>query len=119
GSVLGFAGRQVQFALREHHEMEEYQRLEAARRERERAQAVFAITQQMNASLVFEQVLENALDVGTKLFVTSSDNVSRTSGAVLLFDEGGLRVAATRGLTAQDMGRVLPGQQGALAHVLQ
>ncbi|MCW5874121.1 MAG: GAF domain-containing protein [Anaerolineales bacterium] len=119
GSLLGFGGRQLQFGLRERYETEEFQRLEAARRERERAQAVFAITQQINSSLVFEQVLENALDVGTKLFVTSSDNVTRTAGGVLLFDEGGLRVAAARGLTAQDIGRILPGQQGALAELMQ
>lgn len=120
GSLLGFWGRQVQFGLRERHETDEFRRLESARRERERAQAVFAITQQINSSLVFEQVLENALDVGTKLFLTPSDNnVTRTAGGVLLFDEGGLRVAAARGLTSQDIGRNLPGQQGALAELMQ
>lgn len=119
GSVLGFWGRQVHFGLREQQEMGDYQQLESARRERERAQTLFAITQQVNASLVFEQVLENALDVGSNAFVDPHENVTRTLGAVLLFDEGGLRVAAARHLTAQDLGRVLPGQQGALAQLLQ
>jgi len=119
GSLLGFGSRQVQFVLRERYETEEFRRLEAARRERERAQAFFAVTQQLNSSLVFEQILETALDVGTKLFINSNETVTRTAGAVLLFDEGGLRVAAARGLTAQDLGRTLPGQRGALAAVLQ
>ncbi len=119
GSVLGFWGRQVEFGLRERHEVADYQRRETARRDRERAQTLFAITQQVNASLVFEQVLENALDVGTNAFIEPHENVTRTIGGVLLFDEGGLRLAAARQLTAQDLGRVLPGQQGALAHLLQ
>ncbi|MBX3045693.1 MAG: GAF domain-containing protein [Anaerolineales bacterium] len=119
GSVLGFWGRQVQFGLREKRELGDYQRLEAARRDRERAQTLFAITQQVNSSLVFDQVLEGALDVGTNAFVEPHDNVTRTIGGVLLFDEGGLRLAAARQLTVQDLGRVLPGQQGALAHLLQ
>ncbi|UYN91904.1 MAG: GAF domain-containing protein [Anaerolineales bacterium] len=119
GSLLGFWGRQVDFSVREQQQMGDYQRLETARRDRERAQTLFAITQQVNASLVFEQVLENALDVGSKAFVDPHENVTRTLGAVLLFDEGGLRVAAARHLSAQDLGRVLPGQQGALAQLLQ
>lgn len=119
GSLLGFWGRQLQFGLRERHENEDYQRREAARRERERTQAFFAITEQMNSSLVFEQVLENALDVGTKFFINRNETVTRTAGGVLLFDEDGLRVAAARGLTAQDIGRSLPGQQGALAELQQ
>lgn len=119
GSVLGFWGRQVEFGLREKSEVADYQRRETARRDRERAQTLFAITQQVNASLVFEQVLENALDVGTNAFIEPHENVTRTIGGVLLFDEGGLRLAAGRQLTAQDLGRVLPGQQGALAHLLQ
>ncbi|UYN90193.1 MAG: GAF domain-containing protein [Anaerolineales bacterium] len=119
GSVLGFWGRQVHFGLREQQQMGDYQGLETARRDRERAQTLFAITQKVNSSLVFEQVLENALDVGSNAFVDPHENVTRTLGAVLLFDEGGLRVAAARHLTAQDLGRVLPGQQGALAHLLQ
>lgn len=119
GSVLGFAGRQVEFGLREQHEIAEYKRLETAQRERERAQAVIAITQQMNASLVFEQVLETALDVGCNAFMEPHENVTRTQGGVLLFGEGGLRLEAARRLATQDLGRVLPAQAGALAELVQ
>lgn len=119
GSILGFLGRQADFALQEQHEMAEYKRLEATQRQRERNEALFNITQQMNASLVYEQVLEIALDAGSKALMESHENVARTLGGVLLFDEGGLRLAAGRGLAAQDIGRVLPGQAGALAELLQ
>lgn len=119
GSILGFLGRQADFALQEQHEMAEYKRLEAIQRQRERNEALFNLTQQMNASLVYEQVLEIALDAGSKALMESHENVARTLGGVLLFDEGGLRLAAGRGLAAQDIGRVLPGRAGALAELLQ
>ena len=87
--------------------------------ERERIKILFEITETINSSLVFDQVLEFALDLGTKALIEPPETVTHAVGGILLFHEGGLRVAAARGLAATDLGRILPGEKGALGDVLK
>ncbi|MGH2582168.1 MAG: histidine kinase [Anaerolineales bacterium] len=87
--------------------------------ERDRIKMLYEITETINSSLVFDQVLELALDLGTKALIEPPETVTHAVGGILLFHEGGLRVAAARGLAATDLGRILPGEKGALGDVLK
>lgn len=79
----------------------------------------YEIAATLNSSLVVDQVLESALGLGVDSLLEPHETVSRAVGGILLFVEGGLRIAAGRHLPAKDFERVLPGQQGALAELQQ
>lgn len=119
GIMLGFAARQIQLRLKQSGDLDLSRRSDSERRERERIKALYEVTSTLNSSLVFDQVLELALDLCINSLTEPNETVSRAVGGILLFHEGGLRVAAARRLAAKDIGRVLPAQQGALAELLQ
>ncbi len=119
GLILGLAARQIQLHLKQSGDLDLSRRAERERHERERTRALYDVTATLNSSLVFDQVLELALDLGINSLTEPNEAVSRAVGGILLFHEGGLRLAAARRLAAKDVGRVLPAQQGALAELLQ
>jgi signal transduction histidine kinase len=117
-ATCGLGAQQGRLRHKQQQDLESSHREEADRRERERLKALYEVTSTLNSSLVFDQVLDLALDLGTNALVEKHEGVSRAVGGILLFHEGGLRVAAARRLAAKDLGRVLPGKQGILAEVL-
>lgn len=119
GSLLGFAGRQVLQRSKQTADLDQSKQAESERRERERIKAIYEVTGTLNSSLVFDRVLELALDLGINSLSDAHESVSRAVGGILLFGEGGLRLAAGRRLAANDIGRVLPAQAGALQELLQ
>lgn len=119
GALVGFLGQQLYIQIRQSDDLELSAEAERRKQERERAKALSEITSALNASLVFDQVLEAALDLSSRLMAESKSSASSLLGCILLFDEGGLRVAAARRLTANDVERVLPGKQGVLQQVLE
>jgi signal transduction histidine kinase len=119
GSLLGILGRQWQAGARLRSDLAATEIAEREQRERARTRAVYQAGRALNSSLVFDQVLESALDLGCNALAEPHEGVTRAAGGVLLFGEGGLRLAAARRLPASDLGRVLPGQQGALGALLQ
>lgn len=119
GVVFGFVARQIQLRLKQSGDLESSRQSETERRERERIKALYEVTTTLNSSLVFDQVLELALDLCINSLTEANETVSRAVGGILLVGEGGLRLAAGRRLAAKDIGRVLPGEQGALAELLQ
>lgn len=119
GALLGFASRQLALNEKQSGDLELSRSEESKRRERERIKAVYEITGTLNSSLIFDRVLEMALDLGISAFTEPDEPVSRAIGGILLFSEGGLRLVAGRRLAASDIGRVLPGREGALAELLK
>jgi len=119
GAILGLAARQIQLRLKQSRDLEISRGAESVRGERERAKALYEVSATLNSSLVFDQVLELALDLCINSLTEPNETVSRAVGGILLFNGGGLRLAAGRRLAAKDIGRVLPATQGILAELLQ
>lgn len=117
--VLGFIAQQIRRRQKQGSDIESGQQEEAGRRERERIKAIYEVTATLNSSLVFDQVLELALDLGINALAEPNEPVSHAVGGILLFHEGGLRLAAARRLAAADLGRILPGRNSALADMLK
>lgn len=82
--------------------------------EQARNLAVMQAASALGSTLVFDQVLDAALELCSAV----ANDAAPPIGGVLLFAGGGLRVAAGRGLDAKDLGRTLPGREGVLAAVL-
>jgi signal transduction histidine kinase len=119
GVAFGFVGRQVQLRLKQGADLAGGLREESEHRQRERTQLLYQVTSALNSSLVFDQVLESALDLAINALTEPDESVSHAVGGILLFGEGGLRLAAGRRLAAKDIGRVLPGKEGALATLVR
>ncbi len=117
--VIGFIAHQIRRRQKQGSDIQSGQQEEASRQERERIKAIYEVTATLNSSLDFDRVLELALDLGINAMAEPNEPVSRAVGGLLLFDEGGLRVAAARRLAAADLGRILPGRNSALADMLK
>jgi signal transduction histidine kinase len=119
GGLVGFLGQQLYIQLKQSSDLEMSAEVEKRRQERDRAKALAEITSALNSSLVVERVLETALDLSGDLMADSPGSYSQLLGCILLFHEGGLRVAAARRLPAGDLERTLAGQSGALKQVIE
>src|SRR5262249_1368753 len=75
------------------------QQMETAKRNRDRA--IYELASTLGATLDYNKVLEAALDVGV-LGLNDMGAGTRLFGMVMLFRNGGLRVAISRGLPRQD-----------------
>jgi len=119
GAVTGLVKQQWQLGLKEGGELEQSYQADLERRERQRVKALYKVTAALNSTLNMEQVMDLALDLGISALDEPGQASTRAVGGILLFHEGGLRLAAARRLAARDLGQVLPGQQGALAELLR
>ncbi len=119
GAGLGFLSQQLYIQLKQSSDLELGEEIERRQRERERAEALAEITSTLNASLVFEHVLDAALDLSGRLMVEPAHGPFGLVSCILLFQEGGLKIATARRLAAGDMERTLPGAEGALQEVLE
>ena len=119
GVVTGFIKQQWQLVIQEGGELEQTRQADLERRERRRVKALYAVTATLNSTLNMEQVMDLALDLGIGALEEPEQASPRAVGGILLFHEGGLRLAAARRLAARDLSQVLPGQQGALAELLR
>lgn len=97
---------------------------QAARQaERERNQTIYNIISAMNASLNYQRVLDNALDLAYSTFANVEASGERMVSAVLLFSENEnqtplLRVGSARRFTPADMRITLPGNEGLIGRTI-
>ena len=84
-----------------------------------RVKALAEIALILSGSMLYDQILDLALDVSEKMLLSPNEVVSRLVGAVLIFHEEGLQMAASRRLAAGDLGRSLPGRSGILKEVIE
>ncbi len=108
------------------------QALQAARREaerashaeRERLRSVYNLIAALTATLSYQRVLDNALDLSANALGTSTEPSDRLVSAVLLFSKSDeqrteLSVGSARRFTPADMRILLPGNDGAIRRVIE
>ncbi|MCI0521537.1 MAG: GAF domain-containing sensor histidine kinase [Chloroflexi bacterium] len=123
GAGLAFLGQRMNRAISQAQRSKAASRLESERAERERSQALYKLISTMNASLNYQRVLENALDMSYSTLAAFDDSGNRMVSCVLLFagqagGEGELRIEASRRLTPADMRITLPGKGGLVGQTI-
>lgn len=119
GAAFGFGSQQIYLELKQSSDLELSGEVERRQRERERAEALAEITSALNSSLVFDRVLDAALDLSSKLMTDRASGAASLLSCILLLQQGGLHMAVARRLAAGDLERRLPGERGALKTVLE
>ncbi|KPL88724.1 GAF domain-containing sensor histidine kinase [Levilinea saccharolytica] len=119
--LMGVLSRLLMIFVRQN-----YQRLQASRREgekraqrqeRERLQAFYSMVETLSASINYQVVLDTTLDLSAAIVgETAAENLV---SAVLLFSESGLSIEASRKMPAADQRQQLAGTRGVLAEVIQ
>ena len=94
------------------------QELDDLRRANKRANALQDMASTMRATLSFEQVMDQALDVSSLAFEEMGLNQQALVGAVLLFDGAELIPVATRRFLGSDDEKRIQGRQGILGDAL-
>ncbi len=98
---------------------EEIRRLRAAV---ERARAVYEMTARLSATLNYQRILEAVLEIGASAFDESTKGRSysreQPAGAVFLYGEEGLYIAAARNLSYEERDLPVKGEKGVLDLVL-
>ncbi len=99
---------------------EKLRRLQAAA---DRARAIYEMAGTLSATLNYDKILDSVLEISSMGFSELADKASdyqvRSAGAVFLYGEGGLFVAAARNVSYEEMDLILNGQRGVLYQVLQ
>ena len=121
GVLMGVLSRLLMSFVRQN-----YQRLQASRREgekraqrqeRERLQAFYGMVENLSASINYQVVLDTTLDLSAAIVGEAA--AEELVSAVLLFSESGLTVEASRKMSAADQRQQLAGTRGVLAEVIQ
>jgi signal transduction histidine kinase len=86
--------------------------------ERQRARTIFRMAAELNASLDFDQVLDQALDLSSQALAQSDVGEATLVSALLLFSEDQLHVASARRLDHADWRVTLPGMEGVIQEAL-
>jgi signal transduction histidine kinase len=94
------------------------ERLKKRQDELEHLRSVLQISGTLNASLNYERVQELSLDLGTAALGEATERSGRGVSALLILEDGGLRVAAARGFPHADMRVRFEGRSGVLAQAL-
>ncbi|MFZ5918450.1 MAG: GAF domain-containing sensor histidine kinase [Chloroflexota bacterium] len=88
------------------------------RRTNERAQAIYEMASTLSATLDYQRAMEAILDISL-MGLEELDAPDKTPVVMLLLYGGeGMYVTTARHMKREDMGRVIPGQQGLIAKVL-
>jgi hypothetical protein len=91
--------------------------------DRQQLHAIYDLISALSASLNYQRVLDNVLDLSASILGLPNGPVERLVSAVLLFSKNQgrpteLSIGSARRLTPTDMHIVLPGDQGHLRHVI-
>jgi signal transduction histidine kinase len=103
-------------------DMERRQALHQSRnseREHEDTRELLRIAAALNASLNYEEVLEKAMDLSAKVLSGNRHEDDQLVSALLIFDDGDLRVASARCLMQADWNVSLPAEEGIIHQSLQ
>lgn len=113
GVVVGMLSQQWGYFIKQKQAMEQTQREEAERRERERIKALYKITSTMTATLDYQKVLDMSLDLTAKVLADRENDNQIVSAALLFFGED-LHVGSARRFTPMDHRVILPAREGVL-----
>ncbi len=112
--VAGLLSNQQKHIITE----EQTQELQDLRLERDRAKVFYRMASTLNATLNYERVLDTMLDVSLLGLGELDHTEKRTVSIVFLFDEKGLRVAASRHLHKDDQRERIKGEAGLVAQAI-
>jgi signal transduction histidine kinase len=84
----------------------------------ERLRSLLRELTSLSATLNYERVMENTLDLASSALAGPSTAPSRLVSALLLFDENRLYVASARGLTPSDLRAEFPGERGVIEETI-
>lgn len=95
----------------------------AKQAERKRMQATYNLVSSLTASLNYQRVLDNSLDLAGSILSDLNTHSERLVSAVLLFSENHgrhthLTIGSARRLTPADMRITLPGKEGLIGQVI-
>jgi signal transduction histidine kinase len=101
----------------------QHKEIELARQsERERLRKLYEMISHMTGSLIYNRVLDMALDTGASTLAEPGVMAEQMVSAVFLFFKDGtktmLRVGSSRRMTAADQRKILPASDGALARAI-
>jgi len=121
GSIFAFLSRKLIEQLRKVRTEQLEERERSQRVENERLRVIYDLTSTLTATLNYQLVLEQALDISARALNTDLDaEMDRfLISAVFLFHDDEMSVGASRGLTQTDQRVVLPGTSGLLASVIE
>ncbi|HEY42732.1 MAG TPA: GAF domain-containing sensor histidine kinase [Anaerolineae bacterium] len=94
------------------------QREQALELRLERLRSLLRELTSLSATLNYERVMENTLDLASSVLAGPSAGPSRLVSALLLFDENRLYVASARGLTPSDLRAEFPGERGVIEETI-
>jgi len=98
---------------------EEEVELRKLRSIREQVRAMFEMAGMLGASLSYNRILDAILDVASMGLRELGPAAYQMVSVVLLYEKGGLSVAASRHLTIRDQQKTIPGQDGLVAEALK
>jgi signal transduction histidine kinase len=120
---LGLVGSRlisrVRVIYREQVKLRERIERKAREQEHDRLQAFYDLTTTLSATLNYQTVLNNALDLGAKAMDDLPESAEKMVSAFLLFEEDQLKVGQSRRMSPTDQRLVLPGTSGVVARAIQ
>jgi signal transduction histidine kinase len=93
--------------------------LRKLRSAREQVRAIFEMAGMLGATLSYTRILDAILDVASMGLQELGPVARQMVSVVLLYDKGGLSVAASRRLTARDVQKAIPGRAGLVAEAIK
>lgn len=118
GLIFGLVAQQVNFLIRRQRELELASLIDKEKEERSRIKALYQITSALTATLNYERVLDNALDLTARV-VTRPGDENQLVSAFFLFEGDSLVVGSGRRFPPSDLRAVLPAQEGVVAETLK
>jgi len=126
GAILGVLLYRSINAVRQRQALQAAQREaeRAGHAERERLRNIYNLISALTATLNYQRVLDNALDLSANALAAPSEPSERLVSAVLLFSKSDekhtqLSVGSARRFTPADLRIILPGESGAIGRAIE
>ncbi len=123
GVIIGLSGQGVRRGLERTYQAQIDALLagerQAQRAEHERMQSFYRLLETLSATLNYQVVLETALELSAAALGGQDSPAEQMVGAVLLFEDGDLKVGAGRRLAPGDLRQTFPAERGLLAEIVR
>jgi signal transduction histidine kinase len=123
GAVFGVLSSQLYRQVRRNYQGQLTRRQERDQRlrlgERERIRTLYDLVETLSATVDYQTVLENILDLSSSALGVNQAEGDGIVSAVLLFEEQHLQVGTSRGFSLSDTRVILPAQKGILKEVIE
>lgn len=117
--LTGILSDRMKSIVQQMSKAEEEVELRKLRSIREQVRAMFEMAGMLGATLSYNRILDAILDVASMGLRELGPAANQMVSVVLLYEKGGLSVAASRHLTIRDQQKIIPGQDGLVAEALK